>query len=590
MKAVAALLTAMALLAAPACEGTIGPRGGGSAGGPGPGNGTTGSLCQAAGPGADPGPAPLMKLSTVQYRNTVRDLLAATGLGSLSAAVAPLLASVPEDSPLTFRGLDARVSSDHLQAYYNVAVTVGNAVESDPASLTAVAGSCAAAAALTDQCVSDFLGGFGRRVLRRPFTPAELAEFGALNDGVRKPAEAIRAMVVTLLMSPRFVNHLEIEGAPIGGRGDYLALGPYEIASRLSYTFWQTMPDDALLAAAADGSLADDAGYARQLDRVFADARTRATLWQFWNEWFHLEAFTGFSSDRPAFQSLAAGESVGVPGHDHYGDMVQELADLTALFTWTRPGTLRDLLTTDLSVTRSADLAKLYGVAPWTGSGDYPHLPAGTRAGLLQRGALLVSSLETTNPFHRGALVRRSILCDTLPRPDPNTLPPGSLDPPPVSATATTRERYAAKIAGNATCATCHGQFADIGYVLEAYDSLGRYRTTEKIFDEQTGALLAELPLDTTAVPRITADDARPVAGPAELNQRIVASGKVEACLAGNYFQFALRREPTAGSGDDCLSAALTTAALDPKVGLAGVFKRLAQDPSFRRRKVGAQQ
>ena len=134
--------------------------------------------------------------------------------------------------------------------------------------------------------------------------------------------EAIRNVVVMLLMSPRFANHLELAGTPISGRADYLALDPYEIASRLSYTFWQTLPDDALLAAAADGSLATDAGFNTQLDRVFADPRTRDTIWQFWNEWMRFESFTGFSTDRPAFKALAAGENVGVAGHDHWGDMV----------------------------------------------------------------------------------------------------------------------------------------------------------------------------------------------------------------------------------------------------------------------------
>ena len=130
-------------------------------------------------------------------------------------------------------------------------------------------------------------------------------------------AEAIRNVVVMLLMSPRFVNHLELAGTPISGRADYLALDAYEIASRLSYTFWQTMPDDALLAAAADGSLATDAGFAAQLDRVFADPRTRDTLWQFWNEWMRFETFTGFATERPAFMALAAGENLGDAGHDH---------------------------------------------------------------------------------------------------------------------------------------------------------------------------------------------------------------------------------------------------------------------------------
>src|SRR6185295_1442655 len=107
---------------------------------------------------------------------------------------------------------------------------------------------------------------------------------------------------------------------------------------------------------------------------------------------------------------------LGAPGHDHYRDMVQEVRDLTELFTIGKPATATELMTTNVSVTKSADLAHLYGVAPWSGSGDYPTLPAGTRAGLLQRAALLVSNLEQTNPFHRGALIRRSLLCDPLPQ------------------------------------------------------------------------------------------------------------------------------------------------------------------------------
>jgi hypothetical protein len=593
--AVAALAAAGTLWCG-SCTGSVGPSGssaGAGGGGPVTGGGSGGSAsfgsCQ---PTADPGVTPLTKLSTLQYRNTVRDLLAASGLASLAAEIAPALAGVPDDSLslATFRGLDPRISGDHLQSYFNVAVAVGNAVESSATRLAAVAGTCAAAAPLSASCVNGFLAGFGRRAFRRPLTSDEQAALAALNDGQRKPAEAIRAMIVVLLMSPRFVNHLELEGTPVAGRADFLALGPYEIAARLSYTFWQTMPDDALLDAAADGSLATDAGFAAQLDRVFADARTRQTLWQFWSEWLHLETFTGFSSERPAFMALAAGENLGVAGHDHYGDMVQELRDLTELYTWTRPqGTLRDLLTSDLSVTRSGDLAHLYGVPAWTGSGDYPRFTSDApRAGILQRAALLVSSLEQTNPFHRGAFVRRSILCDPLPQPDPNTLPPGSLDPPPVTNTETTRQRYAMKIAGNNLCLSCHTQFADLGYILESFDALGRFRTSEQVFDEQTGDQLAVLPIDSTGVARVQAGDSTLVSGPADLNARIVASGKVDACLSGNYFRYALRRQPGTDSHDACLQQQLTVDLGKPDVGIAQVFKRLAQDASFRQRKVGA--
>jgi hypothetical protein len=544
------------------------------------------SVCK---PAADPGPTPIFKLSTVQYRNTVRDLLAASGVAAAADEVRPALAAIPDDSTATFRGMDNRVFADHVQGEFNVASAVADALTTRPERLTAVAGPCALVPPLAGKCVDDFLATFGRRALRRPLAPAELASYRALNDGQRAAAEVFRSLIVLLLTSPRFLNHLEIEGTPVGGREDLLALGPYEIAARLSYTFWQTMPDEPLFAAAAAtgaDALTTDAGFSKQLDRVFADPRTRQTVWQFWNEWLRLESFTGFVTARPGWKALAAGEMVGAAGHDDYGDMVQELRDLTELFTWSRRGSLDDLLSTDLSVTRSPALAGLYQVAPWSGSGDYPHLPRG-RGGILQRAALLVSSLETTNPFHRGAFVRRTLLCDDLPQPDPTTLPPGSLDPPPPSSAETTRARFAHKTE-SALCQGCHGRFNELGFVLEGYDALGRARTTEKVFDEKNGALMAELPVDDRAMARIDAADTRLVDGPAELNSRIVESKKVQSCLATNYFRYVFRREQAGGNTvDACLLEDLTAALARPGVGLDDVFKRIALAPGFRRRKVG---
>jgi len=539
----------------------------------------------------EPGVTPLMKLSTLQYRNTVRDLLAASGLAAVNDELPALLAAVPDDSTVAFRGLDARISSDHVMAYFNVAAAVGDAATRTTARLTSLAGSCATTTPLAASCLDTFLKDFGRRALRRPLDADELAEYKDIAQGsspkATSSAEALRNVVVAMLMSPRFVNHLELDGTAIAGRNDYITLDPFVTASRLSYTFWQTLPDDALLSAAADGSLGTDAGFSAQLDRVFSDPRTQQTIWQFWNEWLRFESFTGFVADRPAFKALAQGEQVGVSGHDHWRDMVQEIRDLTELYTWKRPGTFADLMTSTVSVTRSADLSHLYGVAAWNGSGAYPEFTDGHRVGILQRAALLASGLETTNPFHRGSLIRRAILCDNLPRPDPNSLPPGSLDAPPPSTALTTRQRYQAKVEGNSTCAGCHSSFSDIGYVLEAYDALGRFRTSEKVFDEQTGALVATLPIDTSATLSIGVGQARSVSGPAELNQRILESGKVEACLSANYFRYALRRDPSRDSADACAFETLQTELTKPGVSLSDVFRRIALESGFRRRKVG---
>ncbi len=534
-----------------------------------------------------PGISPLMKLSTNEYRSTVRDLLTAVGASSLFEDVEPAVDSIPDDSLGDgFRSLDNRISLEHVQGYFNVGVAIGDAVAESPELLNAVAGACASETTLSGACVDDFVERFVRRAYRQPLTDADVAEYEALNDGVRSPAQAIRAMIVVALSSPRFVYHVETDGAPVESVDDLLELSPHEVASRLSYTFWQTMPDDALWAAAEDGSLTTDAGFDAALERVFDDPRTRETLGQFWDEWFRLEKFTGFETTRPAFQALAQGESVGESGHDHYADMVQEVRDLTEVFTFERGATLPDLLTTDLSVTPSADLAKLYGVTPYAGSGDYPRLEH--RAGLLQRGALLVSNLEQTNPFHRGAFVRRYLLCDELPQPDPNSLPPGSLDPPPQDEAQTTRQRFQAKVEGNSLCQGCHGSFSDIGYVLESFDALGRFRSTERVFDEQAGDLIAELAIDTNGILRIDGNETA-VTDAVELNRGLVESKKIEACLAKNYFAFASRRVVEAKSYDDCVVQDLASTLVDPALGLREAFRRLARYPSFFVRKVGPQ-
>jgi hypothetical protein len=541
----------------------------------------------------EPGITPLSKLSSAQYRNTVRDLLAASGLGGVSESLTGLLAAVPDDGTQSFRGLDKRISAAHINAYFNVAVAVADAATNSEENLTALAGACASEGELTRACLDDFFAGFGRRALRRPLTAAEVDHYRDVAQGdsptAATAAEALRNVVVTLLMSPRFVNHLEIDGTDRAGRDDYLALSPYEVASRLSYTFWQTLPDDELLTAAEDGSLASDAGFEAQLNRVFADPRTHETIWQFWKEWFRFDAFTGFSAERPAFQALAEGEHFGEDGHDHFRDMVQEIRDLTDLYTWKQQGTYAELMTSTVSVTRSADLARLYGVRAWSGSGDYPTLPEGTRKGLLLRAALLVSSLETTNPFHRGALIRRAILCENLQAPDPNALPTGALDPPPVSTALTTRQRFENKVEGNPLCAGCHSSFSDIGFALEAYDSIGRFRSEEKVFDEQTGDLLATLPIDSVAEVLIDeTDDPVAVTGPIELSERLLESGKIEACLSANYFRYALRRDPTSDSADACAFERMRTQLVAPGVGLAEVLKGIAAEPAFRSRRVGA--
>jgi hypothetical protein len=197
----------------------------------------------------------------------VIDVLTTSGLSSMNLSIEPALDAVPPDSTLSFLSHDNRVSTEHLSAWFAVATGVGDAIEQSAPARTALVGACGTAARLTPECRARLFDGFGRRVLRRPLTETERAELTDLDDGTRPAAEALRAMVVVLLLSPSFLNQVEVDGTSRSA-GAPLELTSWELASRLAFTSWRSTPDDALLDAAANGSLLTEAGFRAQRERA----------------------------------------------------------------------------------------------------------------------------------------------------------------------------------------------------------------------------------------------------------------------------------------------------------------------------------
>src|SRR5262249_12422205 len=140
-------------------------------------------------------------------------------------------------------------------------------------------------------------------------------------------------------------------------------------------------------------------------------------------------------------------------------------------------------------------LAKLCQIDPFL-PGSQTTLDGKVRAGLLTRGALLLNSGETSYPIRRGAFIRRKLMCDPISPPHPNAFPPGTIQPPVFDANATARQRWTAKTS-EGRCVACHGTFNPLGFALEHYDAIGRYRSDEPIVDPSTGAEVKRLPIDT---------------------------------------------------------------------------------------------
>lgn len=528
-------------------------------------------------------PSALRRLSVFQYENTLRDLL--QDVPAVYETVEPLAAGLPVDGgETTFSNMDNRLAARHIDTWFAVATGVGDAMLEDPTVMSAVAGDCASSAEIDDQCLETFVNEFGLKVHRHPLSDEDLQGYLGLVTSERTGPENYRDIAVTMLMGPRFVYHFEIDGSPAIDQADLLVLDGYEIASRLSYHFWQSMPDEELFAAAADGSLNTDEGYQVQLDRILASERARETAQGFYREWFIAREFGGIS-DTPAFRTFSeeldsfAGDPTEV-GDALQAAMLAELDALTTYYTFEQDGQISDLLTTNLSFTDSPLLAELYGVQTWDGTGQPPQFADGERAGVHTRAANLVTGDHTTNPIHRGIDIQERILCAHIP-PPPANLPPDAFDPPPLDPTKTTRERIDEKTS-DAVCIACHQLINPFGHTLEAYDGLGRYRVMERVIDGN-GDVLAELPVDASATLLGVAGDAE-VSGPVELAAVVSTEAAYRHCFAKHYFEFTYRREPTEAESDACVMEEIESQAEDGTIRSA--LAQIALQTEFRIRGV----
>jgi hypothetical protein len=540
----------------------VGPGGGASGSGDDgespPGVGPTAFSCDDA---AEPASTRFRRLTERQYDNTLADLLR-WGLGDdaladqVRQALETSRARLPEDVRKasaedlhgSYRRLDQDVAQGHVDAWFELAVNAGREL-SAPARLRALAGECAVDGDGGDEaaCVDDFLRSFGARALRRPLDAAERELHAAFYGDLGVEDSAGWADVIAgVLSAPQFLYLIEHGDAAVSDRDQVFALSAFELASRLSYHFWQTLPDEELWQAAEDRSLLEPDVLAAQVERLMADPRTRVTLAELFAEILQLDSVPELDAQRadPVFVAFAGSD---LPGPELRQHAVDEALDMLAYFTWTAPAGVEALLTSELSFARGEDLARLYGVAPWDGGSAPPALPAGTRPGLLTRAWFLASGSANTRPIERGVFVRRQLLCDELPPPPANV---NALLPEPRTDMTTRQSLEALTEQPGTACAGCHATAINpLGFAFEGFDALGRARTEQRLF-EHDGREVGALQVDTTSVPRVTADDASTSTGPVDLARLMLHSGKVEACLARHYFRFAFgRREDLTADG-----------------------------------------
>jgi len=322
-----------------------------------------------------------------------------------------------------------------------------------------------------DACAQRILATLMRRAYRRPVSDGDLRKPLALFRESRKVEgfeAAIETALSAVLVSPEFLFRVERDPAGVASKTAY-RLNDLELASRLSFFMWSSIPDDELLEIAERGRLSQLGVIEQQVRRMLADPRSRSLVNNFAGQWLHLRNLESATPDLRLFP-------------DFDDNLRQAFRLETELFfdsVMREDRSIVDLLKADYSYVNER-LAKHYGIPHVYGSRFRRVSLAkdSQRGGLLRQGSILtVTSYATrTSPVIRGKWILENVIGTPPPPPLPNV---PTLKDNTVSATLSVRERLAEHRA-NAACASCHNMMDPVGFSLENFDAVGRWRTLEE--------------------------------------------------------------------------------------------------------------
>ncbi|MDP2341067.1 MAG: DUF1592 domain-containing protein [Deltaproteobacteria bacterium] len=381
----------------------------------------------------------------------------------------------------------------------------------------------------------ELIASLGARAMRRPLEPRELGAYSLFFDSALAADNfdvALELTITALLQAPSFLYRVELGGDAVDD--ERTAIPSYEMASRLSYLLWSSMPDQELFDAAEAGVLDDPDELEAQARRMLDDPRATDAVVSFHRQWLDFDDVLAASRDAATYP--AWDEELKQSIRTESDRMIEE-----SVFGG-GDAKLRTLLTT--TTTRvNRPLAALYGVAAPATDWDLVQLPGEQRAGLITQAGFLASRSHAVfpSPVLRGVYVLDRFLCQTPPPPEPSidvTPPVADENAPPT----TNRDRYT-QHTFNPVCQGCHAGIDGIGMGLEGYDAIGRFRTTDNGF-----------PVDDSGTLEATGAGGSYNGGPA-LAAMLAESDLVTECVARQWLTY------TRGRAEDDVDWPAITAA-----------------------------
>jgi hypothetical protein len=484
----------------------------------------------------------LWRLSAEQWGNAVQTLLA--------LPAAPVLTSRGGEAGFAFFS-DVSLQVDSDMQYNMYTLSQAALTQIDPTVTTTIAPCTGTTAAAETACATTFVTAFAQNAFRRPLDPGEVTNLmsvyaqGAMQDY----KTGIELMIQAVIISPSFVYRTELGPSTLtaDANGNYPAttLTPYEVASQLGFTLLGTVPDAALMAAAANGSLGTTAGITTQINRLLALPAVQANLTNIVLGWFNIGQMFSKTKDTSLLSALSMTEQdqTGIEN-----DLLTSTQDFVNGILWSGTGKIDDLLTSQ-TVYVNQRLATLYAGVTYAGqppTSDTTFVPATWpasqgRSGILTQPSYLWSASDPSlnSIVKRGKGIHDNVICqDSLGMPVDLSTPSAknviackSPDGTQVLSTCDSEILQSDARMTFQPCETCHSQMDPYARVLQNFGPIGNYRTVDE----------AGRPID----PTVTFVPSSPLApatltGVQAFTQALVSSGVIDGCSVQQMASYAI--------------------------------------------------
>lgn len=471
-------------------------------------------------------------LSNDEYNNSVADLLYTQSKGS---DLGIFEARGPGPSGFTNDTSSFAISDLTIAKYWDAAVALANEViasKSDPNGAYAKIAACAVGKSTVDSvCVDSIIRGLALRAWHRPLVEAgtnnEFSRLQAIVSADSNFDDGLSDLIKALLISPNFL-FVSILNSQATVDGAVFNLNNYQLATRLSYFLWQSIPDDQLLADAAAGKLTQTDGLNAAITRMLGDPKMQRLSTAMGNEWAHLANFATVITPGLDDATKTAMETETQMMFDDIVLHDSKLINLTSATSSFLNKALADYYGVSF---KGADPTKFY----------YTSLSPTNRMGIFGQGSFLVysgGSPTETHPVKRGKAVANDWVCADIPPPPPNVKPAGDLSTLPANATP---RQVLAVHTSSPTCEACHNTLDSYGLAFETFDMVGKTRSVY--------SALGNAPID----PSGTLVNGYSFLTTTQLINYISNDSATKACLARKVMSLGLTRA-TSNFDDRCVA------------------------------------